>query len=105
MGMLSGEKISAERATKVGLLNYAVAPDAIDAKVAEIAAKLVRGGPTAMAATKSLVYKVPNIPSMEEAFEWTAEVSMKCFASPEARQGIKAFNEKKDAPWVPKSKL
>jgi len=102
--MLSGEKVPAAHAVKVGLLNYAVAPGELDAKVNEIISKLVRGGPSAMAATKSLVYRVPSMP-LEKAFKWTAGVSMKCFGSQEAQQGIMAFSQKKDAPWVPKSKL
>mmetsp|Transcript_55496 Transcript_55496/g.88021 ORF Transcript_55496/g.88021 Transcript_55496/m.88021 type:complete len:257 (+) Transcript_55496:50-820(+) len=102
--MLSGEKISADRASEVGLMNYSVAPDQIDAKVNEIAAKLVRGGPGAMADTKSLVYKVPSMPP-DEAFEWTAQMSARRFMSEEAKQGITAFNKREDAPWVPKSKL
>lgn len=102
--MLSGEKISAERAVQVGLINHVSAPTAIDAKVDEIVAKLVRGGPNAMAVTKSLVYRVPSMP-LDEAFRWTTEVSMRCFASQEARDGIAAFARKQDAPWLPKSKL
>merc|ERR1712066_335141 len=43
--MLSGEKISASRAAQVGLLSHSVPADQLDAKVAEIAGKLVRGGP------------------------------------------------------------
>lgn len=102
--MLSGEKISGDRAAKVGLITYSVPPAELDAKVAEIAAKLVRGGPNAMAVTKGLVYKVPSMP-VKEAFEWTAQESAKCFMSQEARDGIAAFNKRVDAPWVPKSKL
>merc|ERR1712216_995237 len=102
--MLSGEKISAERAAAVGLFNYAVAPDQLDAKVAEIAGKLVRGGPNAMAVTKSLVYRVPGLP-LDEAFRWTAKVSAECFKTQEAMDGISAFSKREDAPWVPKAKL
>lgn len=102
---LSGEKISAQRAADVGLVNYAVPPEALDAKVKEITSKLVRGGPTAMAATRSLVYKVPGMTDIDEAFRWTGKLSAECFASPEAAQGIMAFNKRVDAPWVPKAKL
>lgn len=102
--MLSGEKIPASRAASVGLLNYCVAPEEMDSKVKEILSKLVRGGPNAMAATKSLVYRVPKMP-LKEAFKWTAEVSLRCFMSKEAKQGIGAFRKRTDAPWVPKSKL
>jgi len=102
--MLSGEKISADRAASVGLVNYSVPPEQVDAKVAEISAKLVRGGPTAMSVTKQLVYQVPNM-EVGKAFEWTAKKSTECFQSPEAKEGIAAFNKRVDAPWVPKAKL
>jgi methylglutaconyl-CoA hydratase len=102
--MLSGEKISADRAAQVGLLNYSVAPEHLDAKVEEITAKLVRGGPGALADTKSLVYRVPSMP-VPEAYDWTAKMSGRRFQSDEAREGIMAFNKREDAPWVPKAKL
>jgi len=102
--MLSGEKINADRAAQVGLVNYSVAPDQVDTKVTEVALKLVRGGPNGMAVTKSLVYKVPSM-QVDEAFKWTADASAKCFQSEEAMQGIMAFNKRQDAPWVPKSSL
>jgi len=72
--------------------------------VADIAGKLVRGGPNALAATKALVYKVPGMP-LDDAFAWTAKVSAECFGSQEARDGIAAFSKRVDAPWVPKPKL
>jgi len=103
--MLSGEKISSARAAQVGLINYCVPPEQLDAKVAEIAAKLVRGGPNAMRATKELVYTVPNMVDMDDAYNYTMEVSIGCFMHPEAKAGIKAFNKRVDAPWVPKAKL
>jgi len=102
--MLSGEKVSAEHAVHVGLLNYTAAPEEIDAKVDQVVDKVVRGGPTALAATKSLVYRVPSMP-VDEAFGWTAQVSAKCFGSQEARDGIAAFSKRQPAPWVPKSRL
>jgi len=88
----------------VGLLNYSVAPEALDAKVSEVTGKLVRGGPNAMAATKGLVYRVPGM-NVSEAFSWTAELSASLFKSEEAKAGIAAFNKRVDAPWVPKAKL
>jgi methylglutaconyl-CoA hydratase len=100
---LSGERISAARARDVGLINYAVAPEELDAKVDEIVGKLVRGGPKALAASKQLVARVPQM-SREAAFEWTAPLSQKLFHSDEAKEGITAFKERRDAAWVPESR-
>lgn len=102
--MLSGEKVKATKAAEVGLMNHCVEPGDLDSKVNEIVGKIVRGGPGALAATKSLLYRVPSMP-VEEAFKWTQELSMKLFQSEEAREGITAFAQRVDAPWVPKASL
>lgn len=98
--MLGGEKITATRAAEVGLLNYALPAEQIDSKVSELAAKLVQGGPKAMAATKQLVYKVPSM-DLDSAYGWTAELSGQLFRSEEAAAGIGAFRNREKAPWVP----
>ena len=97
---LSGERISAARARDVGLVNHAVPVVELDAKVGEVVAKLARGGPAALAASKQLVARVPQM-AREEAFSWTAPLSQRLFHSEEAREGIAAFKERRDASWVP----
>ena len=57
------------------------------------------GGPKALAATKSLIYRVPNM-SRQEAFEWTQEMSQQLFQSEEAMQGIQAFIQRQKPPWA-----
>ena len=62
--------------------------------------KVVRGGPNALAASKQLVSKVPQM-QRSDAWEWTAELSQSLFQSSEAEEGISAFRERRDASWVP----
>lgn len=97
---LSGEKISAARAAEVGLINRAVPAGALDAAVSELVAKLLRGGPEALAMAKQLVVAVPGM-QRDAAYAWTQEVSMARFASAEAAEGMAAFRERRDAAWVP----
>jgi methylglutaconyl-CoA hydratase len=101
---LSGERISATRAAEVGLVNYAVPAAELDANVDDVVGKLARGGPNALTATKGLVAKVPQMKSREEAFDWTAPLSLKLFKSDEAKEGIAAFRERRDARWVPEGR-
>jgi len=101
--VLSGERISAARAQHVGLINHAVPPAEMDATVDEIVGKLVRGGPQALAASKALVARVPQM-SREDAFEWTAPLSQRLFHSEEAKEGISAFKVRRDAAWVPEAR-
>ena len=69
----------------------------------EVVGKVVRGGPNALAACKQLIAQVPSMPRLE-AFDWTGPLSMKLFKSDEAREGIGAFRERRDAAWVPASR-
>ena len=97
---LSGEKISAGRAVEVGLLNRVVARDELDAAVSEVIAKVVRGGPRALAAAKSLITRVPDL-GRADALAWTGELSSALFASDEAQAGMRAFRQRTTPPWVP----
>ena len=96
---LRGNRITGARAVEVGLYNHAVPADGIDARVDEIVADLVRGGPNALAAAKRLLS--PPVSGRDEWFAWTAELSAALFASPEAQEGMASFREKRDAAWVP----
>ncbi|MDX1510280.1 MAG: enoyl-CoA hydratase-related protein [Nitriliruptorales bacterium] len=98
---LSGEKVSAARAAEVGIINRAVPRDPLDAAVAGLVAKLVRGGPSALAAAKRLVFDVPDMADRATAFAETQQRSIELFTSPEAAEGLSAFREKRDPSWVP----
>src|SRR5260370_296870 len=57
---LSGERISAARAAEVGLITRAVPAGELDGEVATVVARLLAGGPSALAAAKRPVYTVPG---------------------------------------------
>jgi methylglutaconyl-CoA hydratase len=97
---LSGERISAARAAEVGLITRAVPAAGLDAEVVAVVAKLLAGGPSALAAAKRLVYTIPGM-DREAAFTRTTEVSQALFASAEAAEGMAAFREKRLPSWAP----
>jgi methylglutaconyl-CoA hydratase len=98
---LTGERVSAARAAEVGLITRAVAHDDLDAAVADVVGKVVRGGPQALAASKQLIARIPEM-SRAEGFAWTGPLSASLFMSEEGQEGIGAFREKRDAAWVPR---
>jgi methylglutaconyl-CoA hydratase len=97
---LSGERISAARAAEVGLITRAVPAAYLDSEVAGVVARLLAGGPSALAAAKRLVYTIPGM-DREAAFARTTEVSQALFASAEAAEGMTAFREKRLPSWAP----
>jgi methylglutaconyl-CoA hydratase len=98
--MLTGERVWAERARTAGLLTAVVESDALDATVASWAQLLGLGAPGAVAATKQLLRTVSTL-DREEAFAWTAELSSRLFAGPEAAEGIEAFMARRPPSWAP----
>lgn len=97
---LTGERITPARAAEVGLINRAVPAAEIDDAVNAYVSMVVRGGPIALAASKDLIRRVPNL-NRADGFAWTSLRSRELFQSEEAAEGIAAFNERRDPSWVP----
>ena len=96
----SAERIDALRARELGLVHEAVEPEALDAKVAEIVAALIQGGPLAQAAAKDLIRAVDNKPINDNVVEDTAHRIAHLRATPEAKDGIAAFLDKRQPSWL-----
>jgi methylglutaconyl-CoA hydratase len=98
----SAERIDAARANEIGLVHEAVEPEQLDAKVQEIVDALLQGGPLAQAAAKNLIRAVSNQPINDNMVEDTAHRIAHLRATPEAREGIAAFLEKRTPTWLVK---
>jgi methylglutaconyl-CoA hydratase len=99
---LRGHRFSAAEAAGMGLINAAVPADELDREVDAVVADLLAGAPGAIAAAKRLLAEVPGTP-VDEAFRWTGELSAELFAGDEAREGMRAFLDKRPAAWVPET--
>lgn len=98
---LTAERLSARRASELGLAHDCVAADALDTKVAEIVELLLQGGPMAQAASKDLIRTVGRRSVDDALLTDTAFRIASQRAQPEAREGLSAFLEKRVAAWVP----
>lgn len=96
---LRGNRFSADEAARVGLITRSVPLDRLDAAIDDIVNDLLAGEPHALAAAKQLAYAVPSM-SNDEGFAWTAQLSTNLFTSDEAKEGMRAFLEKRPASWV-----
>ena len=95
----SAERIDAARAREIGLVHETVEPEGLDAKVTEIVDALLQGGPLAQAAAKNLIRAVSNQPINDNMVEDTAHRIAHLRTTPEARDGIAAFLEKRPPAW------
>ena len=96
----TAERIDAARAREIGLVHEVTELEALDAKVTEIVAALLAGGPNAQAAAKDLIRAVANQPINHTLVEDTAHRIAHLRATPEAREGIGAFLDKRQPGWL-----
>lgn len=96
----TAERIDTTRALAIGLVHEVVAPDALDAKLADIAAALKTGGPAAQAASKRLIADIADRALDDALVTDTAERIARLRATDEAREGLGAFLEKRPAAWI-----
>ncbi len=92
--LLTGRHITAQEAKDLGLINHVV-PDggAID-KALELAAMIAANGPLAVEAIVKTL-RVTEMMSEAEAFEWENAHGMAVMGSADAKEGPKAFAEKR----------
>jgi methylglutaconyl-CoA hydratase len=96
---LRGNRFSAAEAARMGLINAAVPANEIDSAVQEVVSDIKAGGPEAIAAAKQLILRVPQM-QLDEAFNWTSELSSNLFKSEEAQEGMKAYLDKRPPSWM-----
>ena len=96
----TAERINAARAAALGLAHEAVATDELDAKVKEVVEALLQGGPKSQAAAKDLIRAVANRPVSDAVVEDTARRIASLRVTPEAKEGLAAFLDKRPAAWI-----
>jgi enoyl-CoA hydratase len=92
--LMIGDSFSAREALQMGLLNYVVPKQDLMAKARELAGKLAANGPRAIQKIKEGVIRSSGRP-MAEALEIEDEVSAVVMSSKDAREGPRAFKEKR----------
>lgn len=97
---LSAEKFSAPEALRVGLVHEVVALQGLDEAVGRISAELLKSGPHAVAAAKRLIADVAEARLDHAIVEETARRIAAIRVSPEGREGIAAFLEKRKPAWL-----
>ncbi|MEU1008960.1 enoyl-CoA hydratase family protein [Streptomyces sp. NPDC005890] len=94
---LTGERFGPAEAVRLGLLTATA--DDVDTALAPVLDGLRRSAPQALAETKRLLTTRVLETFDRDAAELTA-LSARLFASPQAREGMTAFLERRDAAWV-----
>jgi methylglutaconyl-CoA hydratase len=98
--MLTGERIGAAEALRLGLVHEVVAPEQLDGAIEHIASELLKNGPAALAAAKRLIRDLSGRPIDAALIDDTARGIARLRATGEAREGVRAFFEKRPPAWL-----
>jgi methylglutaconyl-CoA hydratase len=99
---LTGERFDAAEAWRLGLVHELATNDIeLDEKLGNAVDAILAAGPAAQTEAKALIRAVAGRPVTSELIQDTAERIAKVRASPEGREGVAAFLEKRRASWMP----
>lgn len=92
--LLTGDHYPAAHALRMGLIGHVVPDGQSLAKAREIAGRIAANGPLAVRKIKQAVIETESLPE-EKAFEIDIKLGMEAMNSQDAREGPKAFKEKR----------
>jgi methylglutaconyl-CoA hydratase len=98
--MLTGERISAAEAHRLGLVHEVVAPEQLDPSTDRIVGEILKSGPDAIAAAKRLIRDLSGRPIEPSLIDATAQRIAALRATSEAREGVGAFLQKRAPAWL-----
>jgi enoyl-CoA hydratase len=89
-----GEIIDAQEAWRWGLVNRVVAPQELQKIAREMAAQILRNGPTAIVLQKKLIAQWMELP-LSASIQAGIQAFRNCYQTDEPREGMKAFLDKR----------
>jgi methylglutaconyl-CoA hydratase len=95
---VTGERFSAERAQRIGLIHAVVPPEYLDDAVQKALNELLNSAPQAIRACKTLALNVGQM-TYEQARHYTAQVIAHLRVGEEGQEGLHAFLEKREPSW------
>jgi enoyl-CoA hydratase len=96
--LLCADLIPAQRAYEMGLLNAVVPRDELLDKAYEFARRITANAPLAVQATKQSVWEGLGM-SLRDAYRNESKLSSMIFQTEDAKEGPKAFTEKRKPNW------
>ena len=98
---LSAERFTAAEAFRIGLVHDIYPLEELDGRINELLGALLVAGPHAQDEAKALIRAIGERPIGDRLIADTAARIARVRGSPEGREGIAAFLEKRRAAWVP----
>jgi methylglutaconyl-CoA hydratase len=100
--LLTARLFNAAEALRLGLVNEVVPPESLAERVRQLAETLVANSPESQSATKRLL-AAQNKAWLDAAIETAIEANAESRQTPDFREGIAAFLEKRKPVWASRS--
>ena len=97
----TGEMIDAYEAERIGLINKVVSPGELKEATRQMAEKVLRNGPTAVALQKKLIAQWMEL-GLDASIEAGIRAFRECYKTDEPREGMSAFLEKRQPSYAVK---
>ena len=97
--LLLGDAFDAAKALEIGLVNYLVEPDQVMDKAMDMARRIAANGPLAVQLTRRAVRECLGRPE-RDALALEDEIGMTVYATEDAKEGPRAFVEKREPVFV-----
>jgi enoyl-CoA hydratase/carnithine racemase len=94
----TGDPIDAATAADWGLVNAVVADDELDAATADLLGRATRGSGSSKATGKRAMYAQLDLP-LADAYRLATDVMAQASQTPDAREGVRAFLDKRQPRW------
>jgi enoyl-CoA hydratase/carnithine racemase len=99
--MLTGEKLDAQEAARLGIVNRAVAPDQLDAEVKRVTDAIASKSPITVRLGLRAFAAQDDV-DLEKALPLLRDRLAECLSTDDAREGLMAFLEKRQPQWTGK---
>jgi len=96
--LLTGDRISAAEAERLGLINYSVPAEQLDAKVDELVAKVAAMSPAVVRLGRDAFYTMSDM-GFDPALEYLQTMLTVNLGTEDAIEGVTAFLQKRDPAW------
>ena len=96
---LTGERMTADEARRIGLVHEVVAPERLEERVAELTRMLLANAPQAVRMAKRLIRAPRRVAIDTGLIEEMARRTAEQRASAEGKEGVSAFLEKRKPDW------
>ena len=94
--MFTGNRIDAQEAWRIGLINRVVTPDRLMSEVLEMAETICKRAPISVQSAKEAMLRGINLP-LEEGLAMEREMVVRVRGTDDFQEGVKAFVEKRPA--------